>query len=145
MPRVLIIDDDPAVRLVLRAALAAAGHDVREAADGAAGVALYRADPADVVVCDLHMPVLDGPGAMRALRRLDPGARLIAMTGSTAVPGGDCLPLGGGLGAARLLRKPFPVREAVAAVAEALAAPARSPAAPGPPPAARAACGPRRT
>jgi two-component system phosphate regulon response regulator OmpR len=121
MPRVLIIDDEPPVRAALRAALEAAGHAVREAADGAAGVALYWRDPADVVVCDLIMPGLDGLGAMRHLRRLDPGVRLVAITGGPTEPG-ERLSLGRGMGAVRLLRKPFRVEEAVAAVDEALAA-----------------------
>ena len=49
MASILVIDDDEALRLLLREMLQADGHVVREAANGREGLALYRAQPADLV------------------------------------------------------------------------------------------------
>ena len=53
---------------------------VAEAADGEEAVALFEAHRPDVVLIDLRMPRLDGVGAIQAIRALDPGARLVALT-----------------------------------------------------------------
>ena len=50
MASILVIDDDEALRLLLREMLQADGHAVREAANGREGLALYRAQPADLVI-----------------------------------------------------------------------------------------------
>ncbi|MBI2538099.1 MAG: response regulator [Gemmatimonadetes bacterium] len=56
MARILVIDDDADVRGVIRRHLQTEGHDVVEAADGRAGMKLFRDRPADLVVTDLFMP-----------------------------------------------------------------------------------------
>ena len=56
MARILLIDDNAALRNLLRLQLEAAGHEVLEAADGGEGIRLYRRQPADLVLCDLFMP-----------------------------------------------------------------------------------------
>jgi len=68
MARVLVVDDDRTVREVVASYLRAAGHEVDEADDGAEGLALMRQTPADLVVLDLMMPVLDGRETCRRLR-----------------------------------------------------------------------------
>ncbi len=60
MARVLVIDDQPFVRDVLRKMLESAGHQVVEAADGVEGVGLFRQRPCDLVLCDLFMPRENG-------------------------------------------------------------------------------------
>jgi DNA-binding response OmpR family regulator len=59
-PKVLVIDDEPAIRLLCRVNLEAEGMDVLEAADGLAGLELARAESPDVIVLDVMMPELDG-------------------------------------------------------------------------------------
>jgi CheY-like chemotaxis protein len=56
MARILVIDDQPFVRVVLCKMLESAGHDVLEAGDGVEGADLFRRRPCDLVLCDLFMP-----------------------------------------------------------------------------------------
>lgn len=60
MSRVLIVDDDADIRLLLRIALGAEGHDIAEAADGQQALDRVDIDPPDIVLLDLMMPVVDG-------------------------------------------------------------------------------------
>jgi CheY-like chemotaxis protein len=77
---VLVVDDDPAIRELLSDVLNAAGWAVAEAADGeAALVALARARP-DVVLTDVWMPGLDGPGLLRRLRDGGDDVPVVLMT-----------------------------------------------------------------
>jgi sigma-B regulation protein RsbU (phosphoserine phosphatase) len=66
--KILIAEDDPVARTVLRQALCRLGHEVIEAADGAEALKLLEADPVRVVVSDWMMPVMDGLGFCRAIR-----------------------------------------------------------------------------
>jgi len=66
--RVLVVDDDPAIRSALSDELRAAGYDVDEAPDGAQGVALAGEGGFDLVLTDLAMPRLDGFELVRKLR-----------------------------------------------------------------------------
>jgi len=60
MARVLVIDDQPFVRDVLRKVLESAGHQVVEAVDGVEGAGLFRQRPYDLVLCDIFMPRENG-------------------------------------------------------------------------------------
>jgi CheY-like chemotaxis protein len=108
MATILVIDDDVQICRLIRLVLEAAGYSVREATGGAEGIALYGDAPADVVLCDLQMPGVDGLTTMRALRRLDANARIIAMTGGI-LGGLDPPALAQQAGAVRTLTKPFDV------------------------------------
>jgi len=66
--KILIAEDDPVARTVLRQALRRLGHEVLEAGEGAAALQLLEADPVRVVVSDWMMPELDGLGLCRAIR-----------------------------------------------------------------------------
>ena len=59
-PRVLIVDDDEMVQLVLSRALGDLGWHAVAATDGAAGIAAYKESSFDVVLLDLNMPKMDG-------------------------------------------------------------------------------------
>jgi CheY-like chemotaxis protein len=60
MSRILIIDDEPLVRAVLRGILERHGYEVLEGQDGKAGLALWRSTPVDLVLTDIFMPEVDG-------------------------------------------------------------------------------------
>jgi DNA-binding NtrC family response regulator len=78
--RVLIVDDDPAVRTSLSEALAEEGVDVAVAEDGERALAtIARAAPA-VVLCDVRMPAMDGLTLLQTLRERDPSIDVILMT-----------------------------------------------------------------
>ncbi|MGZ4132120.1 MAG: response regulator [Actinomycetota bacterium] len=68
MARVLVIDDEPSIRHILRFSLEAHGYEVIVAEDGQRGVAMARRQHPDVIVLDLMMPVMDGHMVLDALR-----------------------------------------------------------------------------
>jgi CheY-like chemotaxis protein len=65
--RVLVIDDEPDVRWLLRLSLERFGHEVLLAEDGLRGVAMAQRQRPDAIVLDLMMPVMDGYGVLEAL------------------------------------------------------------------------------
>ncbi|MGK2947021.1 MAG: response regulator transcription factor [Acidimicrobiales bacterium] len=67
MAHLLVVDDDPDIRLLLRLELSVEGHQISEAGDGAAALAAIEAAPPDLVLLDIMMPVLDGRGVLQAL------------------------------------------------------------------------------
>lgn len=78
MTRVLVVDDEPAVRFALSEMLEDRGHEVIAAASGTE--ALQHLADVDVVVTDLAMPGLDGLGLLREARRRVPGLPVIMLT-----------------------------------------------------------------
>ena len=81
--RLLIIDDEPMVRCVLKKILESAGHTVQCAADGVEGVDVFRrhADDIDCVLLDLSMPKLDGEEVFHEIRKIRSDARVILCSG----------------------------------------------------------------
>ncbi len=90
--RILVVDDEPAIRQVLDRALTRAGHRVWLAGDGFEALALAEDPPDDesfdLVFSDLRMPGMDGGRLLKALEELDPGyrGRTIFITGDLATP-----------------------------------------------------------
>lgn len=80
---VLIVDDEPAVRIVTQQTLEAFGYRVLEAADGAEAIAIYaqHQDEVALVLTDMVMPVMDGLTTIAALTRIKPDLRIIAASG----------------------------------------------------------------
>jgi signal transduction histidine kinase/ActR/RegA family two-component response regulator len=68
--RVLVVDDDPDGRELVAAALAGCGADVLAATSGPEALELLGRQPVDALVCDIHMPAMDGYELVRRLRRL---------------------------------------------------------------------------
>ena len=68
--RILAVDDSPSVRQMVKLTLSGAGYDIVEAGDGAEGLSKARATTLDMVVTDLNMPVMNGIGLIRELRKL---------------------------------------------------------------------------
>jgi CheY-like chemotaxis protein len=81
MTRVLIMDDDTAVRDATAMLLAAKGFDVVAVADGKSGVEAVQAARFDLVIVDLFMPGMDGLQTTRAIRALDDAVPIIAVSG----------------------------------------------------------------
>lgn len=114
MSRVLVVDDEPAVRFALTEMLGDRGHDVIDVASGTD--ALPHLTDVDVVVTDLAMPGLDGLGLLREARRRVPGLPVIVLTArgseKSAVEAMRA-------GAEDYLSKPFDVDEVALAVTRA--------------------------
>jgi CheY-like chemotaxis protein len=102
---VLVVEDAAELRMLLQLVLSAEGFVVSEAADGPAGVLAATADPPDVVLLDVQLPLLDGPEVLRALRAAPRTAEVPVVFLTGEPPGGDALLLS--LGARAVLRKPF--------------------------------------
>jgi DNA-binding NtrC family response regulator len=96
---VLLIDDDAGVLDSLRLLLEAYGYGVVTAADGRKGLAAFQKHAPAVVVTDILMPEQDGIGTIREMRRLRPGAKIIAMSGGGKVDESDYLTVAEQLGA----------------------------------------------
>jgi CheY-like chemotaxis protein len=111
-PRILLIEDDAPLRTVLAEVLREDGYAVEEAADGRSALDALRAAP-DAVVLDLHLPHLDGPGFIQALRDDPDGARVPLLVVSGAAQAADAADR---LGADALLPKPFDLDELLGAV-----------------------------
>ena len=89
MSRILVVDDEPDQRFLLRRILQRAGHEVSEANDGAAALRAVRQSAPDLVVTDVMMPVMDGVELIRCLRGDPATARIpiLAASGDTHLAG----------------------------------------------------------
>lgn len=81
MARILVIDDDESIRALLRTVLELQEYDVVEAENGYEGLLCYQAEPADVVIADILMPVMDGVEMITELQRDFPGVKVIVISG----------------------------------------------------------------
>jgi CheY-like chemotaxis protein len=116
--RVLVIDDDHAVRGLLQQTLSEAGYEVSSAADGRAAMQLVAEQAFDLVLTDLIMPEQEGIETIRALRRDYPAVRIIAISGAAEEV---YLETAGILGAGVTLRKPIDRQVLLRAIRELLA------------------------
>ena len=112
MRRVLVVDDEPHIRTVLRGYLQADGFEVAEAADGAAALAAMRDQPPDLVLLDVMMPGIDGLEVLRQLRTFSDVYVILVTARAEEV---DKL-VGLGVGADDYVTKPFSPREVTARV-----------------------------
>ena len=122
MARVLIIDDEPNVRSMLRRMLHQAGHQVSEASNGAEGIKLYEQDQPDLIITDILMPEKEGIETIIALHRANPDLPIIAISGGGRLRGTDLLCSAQLLGARHTLSKPFRGDQLLSAVSESLSA-----------------------
>ena len=117
MGRILVIDDDEAMRGSVRRILERDGHDVHEAQDGAEGLRVFETFAADVVVTDLIMPGKEGIETIMELREAAPDVRILAVSGGGVGLHHDVLSDAEALGADASLAKPFTVDQLRSAVA----------------------------
>jgi two-component system, cell cycle response regulator len=116
---VLVVDDSSATRRILRRTLEAVGYGVTEAADGLEALGVCRAEPPDLVLLDIDMPVMDGPTLLARLQEDDDLAE-IPVIFLTARTSGTDVAAGLQLGAHDYLRKPCEPVELEARVGAAL-------------------------
>jgi len=120
MARILVIDDEVAIRDSIRLILEHRGHHVVVAEGGQRGVAALEAFAFDVVVVDIFMPGMDGFQTIKSLRQSAPKVAIVAISGyefrEASWPVPDFLKMACALGATCCLRKPFKAWELVEAV-----------------------------
>src|ERR1700753_580062 len=108
MARVLVLEDEPAVRRALERALRLENHDVSLAEDGEAALDQLASHPADAVILDVMMPKLDGLEVCRRLRKSGDRTPVLMLTARDAI---DDRVEGLDVGADDYLVKPFALRE----------------------------------
>lgn len=130
MARILVVDDEEAIRHFLREVLTEAGHMVVEAPNGRRALERLRDQPIDLVVTDIIMPEVDGLELLLTLRKTLPEVKAIAISGYTREsPTGtvEYLTTAKAFGSIRALSKPFSRAQVLQAVEEALEEPRAEP------------------
>lgn len=120
--RILIIDDDLAVRDTLITILEDHGYEVITAVNGEQGLAVFRRERPDLLVTDIVMPVKEGLQTIREIREEWPDMKIIAISGGSRTERHDFLEIARQLGAWDVVVKPFDVDDFVARVDRCLGA-----------------------
>ncbi|WP_300155031.1 response regulator [Solidesulfovibrio sp.] len=107
MKLVLVVDDDPSIRALLRLYLEGAGYGVAEAGDGRQAMRRIVEQPPDLVVLDIFMPEMDGLEVLQQLREQTRPCKVMAISGGSAKIGMDLLGHAVIFGADDVLEKPF--------------------------------------
>ena len=119
MSRILIIDDEPDFRQMVRSFLEAEGHEVLDAESGEAGLQLFRSHPPDLIVTDIYMPGIGGLETIVKIREERPDVKIIAVSGKDGIAAATLLP-DGEKGADRGLAKPFRRRDLIETIEDLL-------------------------
>ena len=106
--RVLVVDDEEGIRTLLQLWLRRAGHEVTCVDCGHEAAKLIRSCRFDLVLTDVVMPDGDGYELIAFVKKLQPAARIVAISGGGRyLAGADCLKIAKGLGAHAVAMKPF--------------------------------------
>ena len=108
------------MRESLRCILELEGYQVFTASNGDEGVHVFREEQADLVITDIIMPVKEGLETISELQRDHPDVKIIAISGGGRIAAKNYMELAKGLGAKRVLAKPFSRSEILGSVKEVL-------------------------
>jgi DNA-binding response OmpR family regulator len=114
--RILVIDDDAAVRETIMQTLDERGYEVITAENGALGLAASRRARPDLAITDIVMPVMEGLQTIRELRRERPAMPIVAISCGSHAGRNVLLDIARQLGAWEVLVKPFDLDELAARV-----------------------------
>ena len=120
MKRILIIDDEPQIRSMLKKMLEREGFNIIVASDGKEGMKLFEKNPADLVITDIIMPEKEGIEIILALRKDYPDVPIFAMSGCGIKPPDGYLKMAKLSGAQAIFEKPIKKEELLNAVKKAL-------------------------
>ncbi len=113
MASILVIDDEPQMRSMLRLVLERAGHSVHDAPNGKAGAVVFRQNKFDLTITDILMPEREGIETISELKQIAPHTKIIAISGGGRTKNFDFLKVARKMGADRTLAKPFRPQELV--------------------------------
>lgn len=116
MALIMIVDDDAHIQLALRQIVESVGHRVIEASNGQDAIGLFAEFHPDLVITDVFMPHADGIETIRAIRRITPSAKIIAISGGYIGSGWNYLNSVVVLGANLALQKPFTCTQLLSAI-----------------------------
>ena len=125
MARILVVDDDEQVRILLDLALSRDSHEVVTAENGVAASTLQRERPADVVIMDIIMPEQEGFETIIEFRRDYPETKIIAISGGGRLGPDQYLKLAKTMGAHFIFEKPLPLAQLLEAIHSLVPAPAK--------------------
>ena len=114
--KILIVDDEEALRFVLAEALAIEGYEVKTAADGDEAASMAGKENFDLMMVDLIMPQKDGFQTIYSIRETFPEIRVIAMSGGAGTNCESFLRMAARVGAGQTLAKPFAKAEMLLAI-----------------------------
>ena len=116
MQKILIIDDEPHILLMLKKMLERVGYEIEIATNGVEGIRLFKESGSDLVITDIIMPEKEGLETIREMRRIKSDLKIIAMSGGGKVSADNYLQIARIFGAAESIAKPFTQKEMVSAV-----------------------------
>lgn len=117
MARILIVDDEESVLMLMSEILQQNRHEIILARTGSEGIEKYKVSEFDLVITDLVMPEKSGLDLIMELRKINPGIKVIAISGGGGIHGRfDYLPIAKLVGAIKVIKKPFQINEIKAAV-----------------------------
>jgi DNA-binding NtrC family response regulator len=122
-PQILLVDDDPELRSMLRRTLVRSGYAAHEAGNGREALAILKQVPIDLVVTDIIMPDMEGIELILSLHKHRPALRVIAMSAGGRLHPHGYLTLAKSSGATRTIEKPFEIGDFLALIREVLALP----------------------
>ena len=120
MTKVLVIDDDPGMRRIVRHILELIGYEVKEAPDGKIGEKIYKEEGADLIIMDVVMPEQEGLQTIQALKKNNSDVKIIAISGEGKMGPDEYLAMASKMGALFTLAKPFGSKELREVVQKAL-------------------------
>ncbi|MBF0097258.1 MAG: response regulator [Magnetococcales bacterium] len=124
MNHILVIDDDPATRYLIKSILEDAGYAVLLAPGGEEGLTMFRHHQIPLVITDILMPGTDGLAVIRELLAFAPQTRVIALSGGGMILTAEIsLQIARKMGAFRTMAKPFTRKDLLQLVAEVLQIP----------------------
>jgi CheY-like chemotaxis protein len=122
MQKILIVDDNAAVRSTISKILADAGYCTVSAEDGNSGLDVYKRERPDLIITDIIMPEREGIETIRTMLKDNPQAKIIAISGGARIGKMDLLQVARRMGARETMAKPFDPDELVATTKRLLAA-----------------------
>ena len=120
MAKIIVIDDEPSILLMLKKMLEKAGHEVDIALNGSDGFELFEKFKPDLIITDIIMPQKDGLEVVLELRRKHPDLKIIAISGGGRIHPEGYLPSAKHFGADLIFQKPLVQKELLQAVSNLL-------------------------
>ena len=117
MAKILVVDDEPAILLMLKKMLEKAKHEVDTASDGNEGILLFEKNKHELLITDIIMPHKEGMETIIELHKKYPDLKIIAISGGGRISPDGYLPGAKILGANMVFQKPLVQKEFLEAVA----------------------------
>ncbi len=116
--KILIVDDEPQIREILRIWFEQEGFTVLVAENGREGVRLQRRDPAQLLICDLIMPDQEGIETITSFKKEFPRVGIIAISGGGKIGPDSYLEIAVQLGAWKAFKKPLDIPQLIESTRE---------------------------